>query len=406
MAGNKKNSTAPLQTAQSTPLHQKDGVVAKLPLATLATYEVNIRAFHPNKNFELKGFRFHGDNRGFSMEDSWFESENPELPTSRIWQSYNLNLSFDKIENIIDEKTTELQTESNFSDSGSGLWKIFSWGGEDYKSKAYKPRGNLKVLNLEKPHNGQKIIRLKSHFAGENHAFASSKFQQDHLKTTIVPTLDVFNELFIRVERVSLYMDISSLTYGDGFPNCESFIKDSSGKKLFLGSHVRIGFPATHLWGAQNRIMWANTIRIEIDKDGNFGEKLWVFTQILGGSPILRDEYPFVSTEEVCSTTTKNPIKISFFDILNKNSGRLVWNCGNPNDLLDATKKIERPFYISAFKNNPGMLNNIIEKIWKMEPKNKTTRSEWNEFHLRRDPNEGREKDDEEYQIDEKKWKR
>jgi hypothetical protein len=60
--------------------------------------------------------------------------------------------------------------------------------------------------------------------------------------------LDVFNKLFIRIERVSLYMDVTSLTYGDGFPNAESFIKDPAGKKLVLGTHVRIGFPATHLW--------------------------------------------------------------------------------------------------------------------------------------------------------------
>lgn len=406
MAGNNKNKPPPLQTAQSTPLHKKDGVVAKLPIAALARYEVNIRAFHPNKNFERWGFRFHGDNRGFSTDESWFEKVSPELPTSRIWQRYNFDMNFDKVESITKNKIAKLKTESNMSDSGPGLWHYFSWGGEDYKKEAYKPRGGLEVLKIETPHGGQKIIRLKSHLAGENHAFATSKFQQDKLNTTIVPTLDVFSELCIRIERVSLYMDISSLTYGDGFPNCESFIKDPSGKKLFLGSHVRIGFPSTHLWGEQKRLMWANTMRIEIDKDGNFGEKLWIFTQLLGGAPSLREDYPVSSSDEICSKLTKEPMRVSSFNIPNENRGRFVWNCGNPNDTLDATKKNSIPFYISALKNSPESINDIIEKTWKIEPKKKTTRAEWNEYHLHRDPNEGRYRDDQEYQIDEKKWKK
>lgn len=119
------------------------------------------------------------------------------------------------------------------SKGGPGLWGWLSWGDEDYSDRDHKPRGKLRVTAAHEPHGGQKIIQTKSHFAGENHAFLSSTTQQYVFGGTAVPTLDVFNELFIRVERIDLHMDIVSFTYGDGFPNAESFIKDPAGNKLF-----------------------------------------------------------------------------------------------------------------------------------------------------------------------------
>ena len=407
MAGNKKNSTAPIQTAQSTPLHQKDGVVAKLPLAALATYEVNIRAFHPNKNFENRGFRFHGDNRGFSLGKSWFEDEDKTLPTSRIWQRYKLDMNINEINVNKIKEITRLKTESNFSGPGPGIWRVLSINGEEYKNPLHKPRGKLEFLHIETPHSGQKIIRLKSHLAGENHAFISSSTQQKYLKSTAVPTLDVFNELFVRVERVSLYMDISTVTYGDGFPNCESYITDSAGKKLFLGSHVRIGYPTTHLWGEQKRFIWANTLRIEIDKNGNFGEKLWIFTQFLGGPPTLREDYPYAASEEIQSRLNNTPTTVSMFNLKNKNRGKFLWNYADPQIILNPKKnKNLTPLYISSFTNSPELINDVVSKIWTLEPQKKTTLSEWNDYHLHRDPNEGRARDDDDYQIDDKKWKK
>ncbi|MEC5164262.1 MULTISPECIES: hypothetical protein [unclassified Janthinobacterium] len=406
MAGNnpKKTGKAPLKAAPSTPSDLKNGVAVKASFAVLAKYEVNVRVFHPNKNFEKLGFRFHGDNRGFSLGESWFSKKTPNGPTSRIWQRYILDMNLQNTGVKTNDRNIGLETESNFSDSGPSGWKILSYDGEKYENKAYKPRGTLNAAQVETPHGGQKIVRLVSHMAGENHAFLTSTVQQRVFNTTAVPTLDAFSEVFIRLERVELYMDIVSFTYGDGFPNCESFIKDSSGNKLFLGSHVRIGYPATHLWREQKRLIWGNAIRIEIDKDGNFGDKLWIFSQILGGPPDLRDEYPMIGDDEVCSASTKKPITISSLNLINENRGRFLWNCGDPGKILDEKDASKLPLYLSAFNTPLELLRGLIDASWKMGPKKKTTRSEWNDYHLHRDPNAGRAEDDPEYQINEEKW--
>jgi len=36
----------------------------------LANYEINIRSFHPEKDFGWSGLMFEGDNRGFSLKPS------------------------------------------------------------------------------------------------------------------------------------------------------------------------------------------------------------------------------------------------------------------------------------------------------------------------------------------------
>ena len=53
--------------------------------------------------------------------------------------------------------------------------------------------------------------------------------------------------------------------------------------------HIRIGTPATHLFGDNKRLMWANAIRIGLKEDGTFTNTLWVFAQGLGGPKMLRD---------------------------------------------------------------------------------------------------------------------
>lgn len=404
MAGNEKKNSVPIKTTESTPSYKKEGVIVPLPLAKLQKYELNIRVFHPNKNFETQGFRFHGDNRGFSMDKSWF-GQIQNGPTSRIWQRYSIDTSISEIKDFNDPDKYLLVTESNRSDSGPGLWKYLSEKGENYENKAYKPRGSLHITELKNPHPGQKSIRLISHLAGENHAFRTSTMQQDFFKKTAVPTLDAYNELFIRIERVQSYIDILSLTYGDGFPNCESFIMDGAGGKLFLGSHVRIGFPSTHLWNENKRLIWANAIRIEIDKDGNFLDKLWIFSQVLGGPPSLRDDYPVSVKSEVCSARYTEPKSIISSGLINPDRGKFLWNCGDEKEILEKSAKNQLPLYLSAYSTSLDSLREKIEESWKIEPKNKTTRTEWNNYHLHRDPNQGRSRDDEEYQIEDKKWK-
>lgn len=387
-----------LSTTTSTPTQNQQGVKVAIPFAKLVKYEVNIRSFHPNKNFERLGFRFHGDDRGFSVGESWFGDKEIIGVTSRIWQRYALDTSWRETGDFSAEKSpAELKTESNFSEGGPNLWSFFSWGGEDYKDRDRKPRGKLKLTTAIEPHGGQKIIQMKSHYAGENHAFLSSATQQYIFGATAVPTLDVFNELFIRIERVSLYMDIISLTYGDGFPNAESFIKDPAGNKLFLGTHVRIGFPATHLAGEQKRLMWANAIRVEITPEGNFADKLWVFSEVIGGPPTLRDDYPANKLTEKCKAGAQPDFYSNPF---NDSAPKFTWDCGKIESI---STKDKAPLHLSAFINI-DKIRSELDKVWESAPIKKVTRTEWNNDHLHRNPNAGRATDD--YDLAETKWKK
>ena len=399
MAGKTKSIAGKeLSTTTSTPTQNQQGVKVAIPFAKLVKYEVNIRSFHPNKNFERLGFRFHGDDRGFSVGESWFGTTQKGDVTSRIWQRYTLDMDWREVGDFSAENSpAKPATESNFSGGGPGFWAFFSWGGEEYKDREHKPRGKLQVTSATEPHGGHKIIQTKSHYAGENHAFLSSKTQQSIFGGTIVPTLDVFNELFIRVERVNLYMDIISFTYGDGFPNAESFIKDPIGNKLFLGSHVRIGFPATHLAGEQKRLMWANAMRVEITPEGNFGEKLWVFSEVIGGPDTLRDDYPASKSVEKCTAGTQPKLYSNPF---NDSPMRFTWDCGKTESI---GRKDKAPLYLSAF-TNLDQVRGELDTVWQSSPLKKITRTDWNNAHLHRNPNAGRAKDD--YDVAEAKWKK
>ena len=398
MAGPKAKQ-APLKVANSTPTDRKDGVPVTTTLAPLIAYVVNTRAFHPNKNFEGWGFRFHGDNRGFSMDDSWFDGA-PRKPTSRIWQTYTIDMNLDTTIALVEG--TLLRTESNHSGPGPGLWRLLSVNGEDYKENRYKPRGKITFGGVNAPHGGQKIADARAHFGGENHAFLLSNTQQIFLGKAIVPTLDVFHETWIRVERVSKYADIVSFCYGDGFPNAEGFIADPSGKKLFLGSHIRIGYPATHLWFERNRIIWGTSLRVELDKDGNFGDKVWVFAQVQGGPPAHSEDYPTTSKDEKCVKGSK-PRYTTGLNIASKERGIFVWDYGDPASLQKQQPGKLAPLFVSAFAPLDVVRGNVHATL-KNPPVLKTNLATWNSLHINKDPNSGRDPGDPDYLVSEEEW--
>src|SRR5699024_10603477 len=143
--------------------------------------------------------------------------------------------------------------------------------------------------------------------------------------------LDVVSELHVRLERVGRYMDIVSLVYGDGFPNCEAFLEDSSGKKLKLGSHVRIGLPSTHLFGSNQRLFWANALRVRLDLQGNFEEELGIFSRISGGPPVLRDKHPILRIDEFHSKRSEP--RVMGLNAGVANSYSMWWNYARPPDI-------------------------------------------------------------------------
>ena len=367
----------------------------QIKLVTLAAYQMNLRSFHPNIQFEAKGLFFHGDNRGFSLGDSYYDP-NPqkEMPkgsvSSRVWSKANLDLS--KI------KTSQQPSPITVESNPSGPLRIAGiplFGhDEDYADEKYKPKGTLEVNVPEIKFESPRSFIFKSYYGGENHAFILSQTAQDMTGATFVPTLDVWHEFMIRIERINKYMDISSLVYGDGFPNTEGFIEDSKGHKVFIGTHIRIGSAATHLFGKNTRLMWANAIRIGLNQDGTFNNTLWVFAQGLGGPKEHRDDYGL--TPEKKGKTT-----IRIIEPLTQQPTIFFWNFQEADVIIKKQYKI--PFRLKIDSNLAIIENNLFESF-KTPPILKTTVQAWNAAFLHQDPNKGR--DEAIYQLDDAQWKK
>ncbi|MBU6956149.1 hypothetical protein KRR23_00100 [Pseudomonas sp. CVAP len=242
-----------LAQAPSTPSHNGEGQVATVKLAKLVTYEINIRSFHPAKNFGLLGFYYEGDARHFSLKPSGLSGVPGTQVTSRIWHKFFVKTSTNEV--------LDTQTESN--DSGR------IGGDHTHYDGALKPKGgSWPSVKTEK--GAVTTIWVDGGYAGENHAFPLSAMAKKLIGMTFVPSLDVSYNITMTIDRVAKHIDIVTYITGDGFPNCEAFISDPSGKAVFLGVHVRKGAPITSLPGDKKYPMIASAIRLEIDDEGNF----------------------------------------------------------------------------------------------------------------------------------------
>lgn len=385
---------ASVMTTSADPNKKRHDVVIKL--VKLASYQIHVRSFHPNKQFEAKGFFFHGDNRGFSLDKSFFSKSNPNtIPngstTSRVWSRSNINLS-------LLNKSQELRTievQSNTSGPLRVLGFPILGHDEDYQDEKYKPTGTLKVLVPDVKFESPRSFNFISHYHGKNHAFAMSRTVYDGTGKSFVPDLDVRHELMIRIELIEKYMDIISLVYGDGFPNTEGFIEDAKGNKVFLGAHIRIGTPATHLFGDNKRLMWANAIRVGLNEDGTFTNKsLWVYAQGLGGPKEYRDDYGL--TFEMKGNTTRRSL-----EPLTLQPMIFFWNF---QEISSITKKNYKAPFRLKIKDDISAIQNQLFESFKTPPILKTTVQAWNEAFLYQDPNEGRSKAF--FQLDNSKWEK
>ncbi|MFM0645436.1 hypothetical protein PQR14_14000 [Paraburkholderia bryophila] len=404
-----------LTQTNSTPMDQQQGHPVPVPLVKLVLYSVNIRSFHPNKHFEPLGFRFHGDTRGFSLEESFHPSysEHPKGKiTSRVWQRYKCDLSMaskQKFQGVLDS------TQYAASNTSSGPWWA-SDGAEPYTQKKYQPAETVEADDFEQNHAGEQIAEVTSWYGGKNFAFLGSRLDWNTIHTTIVPTLDTRGHLWIKVERVRRWMDICMLVYGDGFPNCESFIEDPAGNKLFLGTYVRIGTPATHLAGDNKRIMFANVLRVELTLDGNFGSKLWIFTQALGGTPDRRDDYPAIRdiklppgspTHHMSDQDSSGwsgvpgdgpPVILPGMDVVS-------WAADPLSKIGDGVNGgLGKPLNISAYEDVGAVWQRLQDSFRRPPATRDTTIQAWNDYHLHRNPNEGRAPDSED--LDPSLWKK
>jgi len=383
---------ASVMTTPADPNKKRHDVVIKM--VKMATYQINLRSFHPNKQFEAKGFFFHGDNRGFSLSKSFFNPKAKTLPpqsvSSRVWSKVIVNL--EKIKQSQKLKTLEVQSNTSGPLRLAGV-PILGHD-EDYSDKKYRPSGEIQVIVPDVKFESPRSFNFTSHYHGKNHAFALSRTVYDYTDKSFVPDLDVRHELMIRVERINKYMDVTSLVYGDGFPNTEGFIEDTQGNKIFLGGHIRIGTPATHLFGDNKRLMWANAIRIGLKEDGTFTNTLWIFAQGLGGPKMLRDLYGLQLVERKAKTTR------SFYDPIST-TGAFFWDFQEVSVITKKTYKA--PFRLKISSNLSTIENQLFESF-KTPPILKTTVQAWNDIFLKQNPNEGRDKAM--FQLGDSEWKK
>jgi len=220
-------------------------------LAHFRDYEINIRSFHPEKDFGWSGLLFEGDNRQFSLQRS-----GGSMVTSRIWHRFKLSL---KSGNFFDDKTV--------SDPSKAPW--------DDENRVYNgilaPKGRLTVKRKILPHNVH-LYKIEGKYGGVNHAMPGSPELQKTLGFSYVPTLNVKYKIIIEIDRANHHIDIVTYITGDAFPNCEAFIVGPNNQPISLGVHVRKGVAPLSLSLNADYPMIASAIRIPIDSNGNFKE--------------------------------------------------------------------------------------------------------------------------------------
>lgn len=219
--------------------------------ATLASYEFNIRSFHPEKSFGWSGLNFSGDNRGFSLKRS-----GTTLTTSRIWHRFNLN--------TVDGALLYDKTRSDDSHA--------AWATEPYKYDdiALAPKAQIFRFPPHKTAEGIVNLRTRGNYHGSNHAMPGSPEMQKSMGVTYVPDINVEYEIFVTANPKESYIDVGILVKGDGFPNTEAFIVDPQGNAVFLGTHVREGVAPVTLAANFTHKLFGNVIRLPINMQGNF----------------------------------------------------------------------------------------------------------------------------------------
>ncbi|MFU2512182.1 hypothetical protein [Pseudoalteromonas sp. ASV78] len=214
----------------------------------LANYEINIRSFHPEKDFGWSGFWFEGDNRGFSLKPSGVAPI-----TSRIWHKLTLST-----------KKTIITTRTK-SDPSKAPWGDTKKTYDDYL--APKDSAHLKYKKLL---NGNQQYKITGQYGGVNHAMPGSSEMQEKLGLSYVPTLNVKYKIIIDIDTINAHMDIVTYITGDAFPNCEAFIVGPGGQAISLGIHVRKGAPPVSLSLNADFPMIASALRLPLNNNGSF----------------------------------------------------------------------------------------------------------------------------------------
>jgi len=221
---------------------------------------LHTRSFHPDEAFGLGGLGFKGDNRGFSSDTG---------ATARIFHRIAINL-----------RAAEFGKPECRSDP-SANWALGKIGidvSNDYSEKRKQPRHSEDPKSIT-PYrqDGDQAVNIKITYAGQNFAFPGANLDWGHsFYSTVVPDLDVTNEVSLRINRPAGKATVTCRISGDGFPNCESFLIDSGGNVLFLASHIRVGTAATQLPGGRAISMCSLLMDVDWNQDDTFGSSVRV----------------------------------------------------------------------------------------------------------------------------------
>ena len=218
-------------------------------LTQLTDYEINIRSFHPEKDFGWSGLMFEGDNRQFSLKPS-----GSGVVTSRIWHRFTLST-----------KSGAYLKHLTISDPSKAPWK------DSYREydAELKPKGSIVVTSKNISKNVQQH-RVNGKYGGVTHAMPGSPEMQKTDGFSYVPTLNVKYKIVLEVDRANGHLDVVTYISGDGFPNCEAFIVGPGGQPVSLGVHVRKGAAPLSLSLNSDYPMIVSAIRLPINVDGSF----------------------------------------------------------------------------------------------------------------------------------------
>lgn len=261
------------------------------------------RSFHPDKNFGAGGLGFKGDNRKFSLSRG---------VTSRIHHVVDIDLKAGKIVKIdCDSDPSENAIAHHVVNTAVDAAEIATRSRarlpdappmkNDYSQPRKKPRHTEKYSITPYRVDGDQTLNLTVTYAGKNfafwfadtdagHAFLGGPNSNARRSDTgsasilggrvpfngVVPDLDVTNQISMHMSRENAKARVTLNMSGDGFPNAESFIIDSTGRKpLALATHVRAGTAATQLPGGRAvRMCQTNLTDLDWTKDDQLGAAL------------------------------------------------------------------------------------------------------------------------------------
>lgn len=209
----------------------------------MSSLVLHTRSFHPMENFGAGGLGYEGDNRNFSTSTG---------VTSRIKNAVEINLAAGKLKSL-------------FTRSDPSRNAVMGWD-QNYSDPRKQPTASVQGQVDPYRKDGDQHAQVFLSYRGQNFAMPNSEAWHDFYQG-VVPELDVSNSLDIHVDRTGKKMTFACRMVGDGFPNAESFLLDSSNQPLFLVTHRRIGSATGQLHGNRRIAMAAASGKVDFPAD-------------------------------------------------------------------------------------------------------------------------------------------